>query len=285
MKSSIILFAMACIVIITASCSRDNINEKKNWAEIFQKRNIDSASFEVYDNTHDQVFYYNKERTSRQFSPASTFKIMNSLIALETNLAPDIEYIIQWDGVKRWNEKWNQDLTMEQAFEYSSEPYYQALARKVGRPTIQKYLDSVKYGNMKIGDSIDRFWVDGSLKITPDEQVRLLKLMYFDKLPFSNRSQRLVRSMMLREKNEEYKLSYKTGTNSTGNGYVCQLVGYLEKIEVQKGIETKEEETNYRPYFFAMNFETKTKDVDFSELAKMRVDITKEIFRELELIK
>jgi len=283
MKSSAILIAFSCILIFSSSC-RNNIHEKENWANFFQKRGIDSASFEVLDKTHEQVFYYNKERTSRRFSPASTFKIMNSLIALETNLAPDIDYIIQWDGIERWNKNWNQDLTMKQAFAYSSVPYYQALARKVGRETIQTYLDSVKYGNMQMGDSVDQFWLDGSLQITPDEQVKLLKMMYFDKLPFSKRSQRLVRSLMLQEKNDEYKLSYKTGTYPSETGYICQLVGYLEKIEKQKGIETKKEETNYRPYFFAMNFETKSKDIDLSQLTKMRVEITKEIFKDLEII-
>ena len=284
MKFNALLLALASVVLLSTSC-RNNVHEKEDWAEFFQKRGIDSACFEVYDNTHDQAFYYNKYRTSKQFSPASTFKIVNSLIALETNLAPDIDYIIKWDGVERWNKNWNQDLTMKQAFEYSALPYYQALARKIGRDTLQHYLDTLRYGNKTIGDTVDIFWLDGSLKVTPDEQVGFLKRLYFDKHPLSKRSQRLVRSLMLHENNDEYKLSYKTGTNPTETGYECQLVGYLEKIEKQKSLESDAEETNYRPYFFAMNFETKTKDVDFSEIMKMRVEITKEIFRELEVIK
>jgi len=283
MRFQSLLLVIATLVMLSTSC-RNNIHEKENWASFFQKRGIDSASFEVLDKTHEQIFYYNLDRTSRRFAPASTFKIMHSLIALESNLAPDIDYLIPWDGMKRWNENWNQNLTMEQAFKYSASPYYQALAKKLGRETMQKYIDSVQYGNMIIGDSIDEFWIDGSLKVTPDEQVKFLKMLYFDKLPFSKRSQRLVRSLMLQEKNNDYKLSYKTGTNTTETGYLCHLVGYLEKVETQLGVETKKEETNYRPYFFAMNFETKTKDVDLSELIKMRVEITKEIFKDLEVI-
>lgn len=284
MKSSLLLVLVCSVVIFSSSC-RNNIHEKESWSSFFEKRGIDSACFEIYDNTHDQAFYYNKYRCSKPVSPASTFKIVNSLIGLETNITPDIDWVIKWDGVERWNKNWNQDLTMKQAFEYSALPYYQALARKIGRDTIQHYLDTLRYGNKIIGDSLDQFWIDGSLKVTPDEQVGFLKRMYFDKHPLSKRSQRLVRSMMLREKNEEYKLSYKTGTNLSENGYICHLVGYLEKIEKQKNIETGEEETNYRPYFFAMNFETKSKDVDFAEIMQMRIDITKEIFRDLEVIK
>lgn len=284
MKFSLPILAISCLLILSSSC-RNNIHEKDNWAAFFQERGIDSACFEIYDNSHDQAFYYNLERVSKQYSPASTFKILNSLIALETNIAPDIDWIIKWDGVERWNKNWNQDLTMKQAFEYSSAPYYQYLARKIGRDTMQHYLDTTTYGNMTIGDSIDKFWLDGSLKITTDEQVRLLKLMYFDKLKFSKRTQRLVRSLMLREKNDEYKLSYKTGTKETATGYLCHLVGYIEKIENQKNVETGNDETNYRPYFFGMNFETKTKDVDFEKNIKDRIAIAKDIFRDLEIIK
>ena len=31
--------------------------------------------------------------------------------------------MIHWDGVKRWNKDWNQDLTMEQAFKVTAVPY------------------------------------------------------------------------------------------------------------------------------------------------------------------
>ncbi len=285
MKSTPLLLAIASIIFMASSCYKDNIKKKPEWSKFFTERGIDSACFEVYDNTHDQVFVYNLDRASRQFSPASTFKIFNSLVALETNLAPDIDYIIKWDGVERWNKNWNQDLDMKAAFEYSAVPYYQALARKIGRDTMQHYLDTMNYGNKTIGDSIDQFWLDGSLQITPDEQVGFLKRMYFDKLPLSKRSQRLVRSLMLHEVTDDYKLSYKTGTYSVGEKYICHLVGYLEKIEIQKNVETKQEETNFRPYFFSMSFETKDKNVDFDKNIADRVAITKDIFRNLDIIK
>lgn len=285
MKSTKLLFAIFSLIFLASSCYKDNIKHKPEWGKFFTDRGIDSASFEVYDNTHDQVFVYNLDRASRPVSPASTFKIVNSLIALETNLAPDIDYVIKWDGVEHSNKNWNQDLDMKAAFEYSAVPYYQALARKIGRDTMQHFLDTLRYGNKNIGDTVDMFWLDGSLLVTPDEQVGFLKRMYFDKLPLSKRSQRLVRSLMLHEKNDEYKLYYKTGTSDNGDNYICHLVGFLEKIENQKNVETGSGETNYRPYFFSMSFETKDKNVDFEQNIKDRVEISKEIFRDLEFIK
>lgn len=285
MKSIKLLIAIFSLVILASSCYKDNIKKKPEWSKFFTERGIDSACFEVYDNTHDQVFIYNLDRASRRMTPASTFKIVSSLIALETNIAPDIDYKIKWDGTNRTNENTNQDLDMKAAFDYSATWYFQELLEKIGRDTVQHYLDTLRYGNKMIGDTLTKISYGNDLLVTPDEQVGFLKRMYFDKLPLSKRSQRLVRSLMLHEKNDEYKLSYKTGTADNGKNYICHLVGYLEKVEVQNNVETGAEETNYRPYFFSMSFETKDKNIDFEKNIEDRVAITKDIFRDLEIIK
>ncbi len=267
------------------SCSRHNINEKKDWQRFFTEEGIDSATFEVFDNTHDQVYILNIPRASKPYSPASTFKIFNSLVGLETNVAPDINFIINWDGVKRSRESWNKNMDMKEAFEVSCVPYFQELARKIGKDTLQHYLDSCKYGNKKIGDKVDEFWLNDSLKISPDEQLGFVKKMYFDKLPFSMRAQRLVRSMMLHEANENYKLYYKTGTSQSNKCFTAWLLGYIEKIEIQKNIETKKMETNFRPYFFVMHFDTKDTTETSRKILDKRVGIAKKIFKDLSIIK
>ena len=89
------------------------------------------------------------------------------------------------DGVKRWNEDWNRDLTMYEAFRVSSVPYYQEVARRIGKDTMQLWLDSLKYGaktkteKITIHSVIDSFWLDNSLKITPDQQLGMVKKLYF----------------------------------------------------------------------------------------------------------
>ena len=56
------------------------------------------------------------------YTPASTFKIVNSLIGIQTGIITDENMVIKWDGVKRWNEDWNKDLTMKEAFAVSAVP-------------------------------------------------------------------------------------------------------------------------------------------------------------------
>lgn len=278
-----IFFLSLLSLLAFTGCERNNILEQPHWGEIFRRHGIDSACFELSDNSHDQILLYNLERCSRRFSPASTFKIMNSLLALETNVAPDENLIIRWDGAERRPE-WNKDMNMREAFEVSCVPYYQELARRIGAVEMQKWLDTVRYGNKRIGPAVDMFWLNDTLQISPDEQVGLMKKLYFDKLPMSQRSQRIVRSLMLREDSIGYRLYYKTGTHMSESPRLTRawLVGFVERRETQKGVVSKQQETNYRPYFFAMHFETADTSLNYQEA---RLSVLKDILRERQIIR
>lgn len=265
------------VLTMFSACQRDNILTQDQWGPIFKKYGIDSACFELADNNHDMIYIYNLQRASKRFSPASTFKIMSSLIALETNVALDENLIIPWDGVARRPE-WDKDMNLREAFKVSCVPYYQALARKIGKVDMQKWIDTVRYGNKRTGPNVDDFWLNDTLQITPDEQVGFIKKLYFDKLPFAQRSQRIVRSLMLQEDSTHYKLYYKTGTQmpmrNNKKVILAWIVGFVEKRETQIGVVTKKEETNYKPYFFAMNFET-------SDTTMNTMDIRKKLLKEI----
>jgi beta-lactamase class D len=259
------VFIVMCVI---TSCERNNIHERKEWGTIFKNNNIDSACFEVVEQSKERVYYYNKARGNTRMSPASTFKILGSLIALETSIAPDEDMIIKWDGVVRPQENWNKDLSLRDAFTVSSEPYFKELMKRVGATEIKKWMDSIEYGNAKIGKDVQTFWTDNSLQITPDEQVGFLKKLYFDQLPFSKRTMRIVRSMMLQEQGKKYRWYYKTGLQKTDTKSMGWLVGFVE------------DSTNH-PYFFANNFEIKDTSIDIGELRKKT---TKEIFNSMGLL-
>jgi beta-lactamase class D len=117
---------------------------------------------------------------------------------------------------------------------------------------MQFWLDSVKYGNMQISSHIDGFWLDNSLQISPDEQLGFVKRLYFQKLPFHDRPQRLVQQVMLMENTSKYKLSYKTGWGIAGGRSIGWIVGW--------------EEENRHPYFFVLNFETTDTTADIAAI-------------------
>lgn len=254
MQSRSIYFLL--LIVVFGSCREARITEHEEWAKVFKEHGIDSACFILRDNNHESIHYFNKDRCLTRYMPASTFKVFNSLVALEVAVAPDERLLIKWDSVAA-REECSKDLSMKEAFSESCLWYYQEIARRIGPSRMQQYIDTVKYGNMRASGSIDNFWLNDSLQISADEQNGFLKRMYFAELPFSERSQRIVKNMMLQEDTEGYKLYYKTGTGTKGSKDLYWVVGFIERIEhvnEPKGSMNKTNIRNY-PYFFAMNFD------------------------------
>jgi len=267
-------------VMLISSCADTRIKEHKEWGQFYDRYGIKNACFLLRDNNHESIHYYNLKRCSERFLPASTFKIFNSLVALETAIAPDDQLMIKWDSVTRRPE-WNRDMTMREAFKVSNVAYYQEISRRIGPAKMQHYLDTVKYGNMTMGGKIDDFWLNNTLQITADEQVGFLKRLYFAELPFSERTQRIVKTMMLQEETPGYKLYYKTGTGEVNNKTIYWVVGFIEKIEHVKEPKGSMNNTGIRnyPYFFAQNFEMPVTDTT-KDWFKIRIDILHDVLKE-----
>lgn len=273
-KSGLILL----LAVLLGSCRDTRIKEHRDWGKYFEAEGIKSSGFILRDHTHDEVHYYNLAHDTAHYLPASTFKILNSLIALELGIARDDQFVIPWDSVVRDMPEWNKDLNMREAFRVSSVPYYQELARRIGRERMQHYLDTVRYGNKTIGSAIDSFWLDNSLQVSPDEQLGLMKRLYFNELPFSDRTQRIVRSLMLREEKGNAKFYYKTGWGMLPGKQVLWLVGFVEYVEHVKEHEksmNKSDQRNY-VYFFAENFEIPAGDTS-KDWGALRISIMHQI--------
>ncbi len=256
------LLIVFCFTLFFLSCKDSRVHEHPDWAARFKAYGIDSGCFILRDHAHETIQLYNRPRCLERFTPASTFKIFNSLVALETSVAPDDRLVIPWDGVARRPE-WNKDMDMREAFRVSNVPYFREIARRIGRQRMQHYLDTAKYGNMKIGPVADSFWLDNSLLISPDEQVGFIRKLYFNELPFLERTQGIVKSMMLREDSTDNHFYYKTGTSVTPKGnQLFWLVGFLEhmsRVKEPTNSMNKSGVRNY-PHFFALNFEVSKAD-------------------------
>ncbi len=187
------------------------------------------GTFVLYDLKRDHFLRYNPDRAAQRFLPASTFKILNSLISLETGVIPDENTVIKWDGTPYDIPEWNQDHTMRTAIANSVVWYYQELARRVGKERMQKYVDAAGYGNHDISGNIDSFWLDGALRISANEQVEFLKRLYQDNLPFSQRNLHIVKDILVLEKTPVSQLSGKTGTQLRVKPSINWFGGYVEK--------------------------------------------------------
>lgn len=184
-------------------------------------------------------FTYNEMRMNMPLLPASTFKIPNTLIALDQGIVTQ-ESILVWDKVVRSIPTWNQNQTLESAFKRSCVWCYQRFARQIGLKTYDIYLKKLHYGNEKIGNDVDHFWLDGALRISAFEQVAFLKKLYNNHLPFKQEHLDLLKKIMIDEQNAHYTLRAKMGWATPDNApFHGWYVGYIES---SKGV-----------YFFATN--------------------------------
>ena len=228
-----------------------------------------TGCFILFDLKRQRYIRYNHEHCQQRFIPASTFKIFNSLVALETGVIANENVVMQWDGIQREFPLWNQDQTLRTAFSRSVVWFYQELARRIGYPRMQQYIDAVGYGNGDISGGIDTFWLKGKLRITPEEQIQFLMRLYREELPFSVNVMRTVKDVMLIEQTPSYTLRGKTGwgRNADRIENVGWYVGYLEKGDAV--------------YFYALNLTTQEKSFD---MIPIRKKILYDALRDLSLM-
>lgn len=135
--------------------------------------------------------------TDERLSPCSTFKILNSLIALDSGVIKDENEIIPWDGKIRQYDFWNKDHAMRSAISVSAVWFYQELARRIGQKRMQEMVSKVDYGNNNTSKTLIDFWLgEGSLKISLSEQVLFLSQLIRQDLPFSKRSMEIVKDII-----------------------------------------------------------------------------------------
>jgi beta-lactamase class D len=208
------------------------------------------------------------ERCGKAVIPASTFKIPNSCIALETGVIGGVHDTLRWDGKRKSFRSWEEDMDMSMAFQRSCVWFYQELARRVGSRVMGQWLDRLDYGNRSIGGGIDRFWLDGKMRISPDQQIAFLRKLFTDALPFNPEVMRQVRELMVLERGEHHTLYGKTGWGIIDGTHYGWLVG---AIDVEGGIWV------YATLLVRHN-------ADASTFPQARHDVTRALLREARLL-
>jgi beta-lactamase class D len=204
-----------------------------------------------------------RDRSALPQSPASTFKIPNSLIALETGVVQDPDKdVFVWDGVKRPIEAWNKDHTMRSAIAVSAVPVYQEIARRIGQERMQKYVDLFEYGNRDIGGGIDQFWLTGALRIDPIDQIDFVDRLRRRALPVSKRSQDIVCDILPVTKVGDSIIRVKSGLLGAerGDPSLGWMVGWAEKGEA--------------PTVFALNMDCKDQRLIGERMPLMQACLT-----------
>lgn len=209
-------------------------------------------------------YVHNDARSNTRFSPASTFKMPNTLIALDAGVVASANSTFKWDGKERGLAAWNRDQTLRSAFQVSCVWCYQEIARTVGNDRYAGALAAIDYGNQRLGDHVDQFWLNGDLQISANEQIAFLRKIFDQSLPFQRKHLDTLKAIMLIEQTADYALFAKTGWTGA-ELYVGWYVGYVEKSD--------------KTWLFAMNMR-----MDSAEQAALRKDLTMRSLRALGVL-
>ena len=223
-------FASLCLVatVLTGCSSSDGsapgVVERPEWGEAFAAEGV-AGTFVLREVGADTTYVWNPQRAEEPRRPASTFKILNSLIILETGVLTDVDDAVAWDGTDHGLDIWNRDHSLRTGIEVSAVWAYQELARQVGPDDMARLVAAAGYGNADIGGAIDRFWLDGDLRISPLEQLDFLERLLTDDLPFRAEHAAAMREILVREVDAGWTWRHKTGTALAEDPTLGWLVG------------------------------------------------------------
>ncbi|MCF7979309.1 MAG: class D beta-lactamase [Chromatiaceae bacterium] len=177
------------------------------------------------------VILHNAARAEQRLPVASTFKIFNTLIALEEGVVSGPDEVLPWDGRQHPYPSWNQDQTLNSAFAVSCVWCYQRLAERIGAERYRVHLAQADYGELLEPFVTNAFWLDGSLTISAQEQVRFLRQVIERRLPYRPQTYADLRVIMLAEEGQDYRLFAKTGWAARATPQIGWYVGYVETAE------------------------------------------------------
>lgn len=263
MKARIIALLVSVFLLVSLSHAQEKAQDRSDWGNIFSEFDVQGTIVVADERTTSRsTSVYDENRAKKRYSPASTFKIPHTLLALDAVAVRDEFQVFKWDGVVRGFAAHNQDQDLRSAMRNSAVWVYELFAKQIGEDRARDYLKKLSYGNADPSTKHGDYWVDGNLAISAYEQISFLKRLYRNELPFRVEHQRLVKDIMIVEAGRDWILRAKTGWE----GRMGWWVGW---VEWPTG-----------PVFFALNIDTPNRMDDLPK----REAVTRAILRSIKAL-
>jgi bla regulator protein BlaR1 len=267
LKSGVLFFlsavlVLSCTPLFVADAASDTYRftaANKSYVDFSSYFKDYQGSFVLYDLDSDSWEIYNQKYSTKRVSPDSTYKIYSALFGLETGAISPKDTLLYWNGDRYPFDAWNQNQTLKTAMQNSVNWYFETLDNRAGLSALNQYFTRLHYGNEDLSGGLSNFWMESSLKISPVEQVNLLRQLYLHELDFSNEDINAVKDSLLISSTDNITLYGKTGTGTIEqkdrNGW---FIGFIE--------------TTSNTYFFAANIQ-KEEDANGKTASKIALEI------------
>lgn len=252
------------VAVAAADQIRPGVVERDDLRSVFDAAGV-RGSFALLDVKTRTTTVVDGRRAQTPLVPASSFKVPHALVALETGAVKSPDEVIPWDGTPQPFPEWEQDMTMREAVRVSNAAAFQVIARRIGLKRERQWLHRLGYGNRETGTAVDRFWLDGPLKISAVEQTRFMERLAAARLPASREHQRTVRELIKQEEKDGYALFAKSGWQNAPGPGTGWWTGWVER--------------GGRVHPFALNIDI----VEGGDAAK-RATVARELLRRLDVL-
>lgn len=169
------------------------------------------------------------DRADAPLRPASTFKVLVALVALQTGTLRDGDEVVPWNG-KRYPDRpqWERDMSLREAMQTSSESFFGVLANRIGRERLSTWVQRLQYGNGRIGEVPALAWHDGVLTVTPRQQLDFIDRLRRGALPVSPAHIATVKAAMASGEVDGRRIYGKTGTHVDRDSGNAWWIGWVE---------------------------------------------------------
>ena len=223
------------------------------------------GSFVLYDNHLDSWKIYNLEEANKRIPPDSTYKIYDALLGLESGIITPEHSSMAWNGEHFSYSAWENDQDLNSAMQNSVNWYFQTMDSQLGLNKIQEFLNEIEYGNQTTSSNLKLYWSDFSLKISPIEQVELLKKFNTNGFHLHSQNVLSVKNAIKIAGTSDGTFYGKTGTGCIdGQDINGWFIGYIE--------------TSDNIYYFATNIQS-----DSNATGKKALEITSAILKKLHI--
>ena len=223
------------------------------------------GSFVLYDNHLDSWKIYNLEEANKRIPPDSTYKIYDALLGLESGIITPEHSSMAWNGEHFSYSAWENDQDLNSAMQNSVNWYFQTMDSQLGLNKIQEFLNEIEYGNQTTSSNLKLYWSDFSLKISPIEQVELLKKFNTNGFHLHSQNVLSVKNAIKIVGTSDGTFYGKTGTGCIdGQDINGWFIGYIE--------------TSDNIYYFATNIQS-----DSNATGKKALEITSDILKKLHI--
>ena len=229
-RTALLGMLAACLLdpLAGAEPSPPAVKEQPVFGKHFAEQGL-TGTFVLLDLESNTLQTWNPARAKERFIPASTFKIANSLIGLDTGTVKNLDEVLPYGGKPQMMKEWEHDMALREAMKLSAVPIYQELARRIGAEKMAAGVKSLDYGNADTKGAIDRFWLDGPLKISAVEQVAFIRRLLADELPLKKETMQEVRGIIPTETAGDVVIHFKTGWCTSTEPNIGWIVGWVER--------------------------------------------------------